>query len=137
MPERYSGKACKGLLHCSFIQTFVNYGTKMFYNIDTCGQFHDHFTCVSYSSSKISCPVHCMQCFQNALAYFAIAISREPLLKRKAQYSRPIVLTSLDSLIFILKILFTFITKQATLTRSYVLNLPLKFTSVPCHKLHT
>jgi hypothetical protein len=37
--------------------------------IKICGQFHEHFTSVTYSSSKISCAVHCMQRFQNALAY--------------------------------------------------------------------
>jgi hypothetical protein len=35
-----------------------------------------------------------------------------------------LVLTSLDQLIFILKILFNFVTEQATLTRSTVLSLP-------------
>jgi hypothetical protein len=36
-----------------------------------------------------------------------------------------LVLTSLDQSLFILKILFTFITKQATIMRSTVLSLPL------------
>ncbi len=44
----------------------------------------------------------------------AISIVREVLLKGKAQYSWP-PSTNLDQLLFILKILFTFFTKQATL----------------------
>jgi len=103
----------------------------MFYNIDTCGQFHNHFMHVSYSPSKISCAVHCMhafmQCFQNALAFLAKVVNREPLPKKKAQCSRPPYTNRSDQLLFILKILFTFVTKQATLMRrSSVLNLPLK-----------
>jgi hypothetical protein len=44
------------------------------------GQFNNHFTSVIYSPGKIICTViHCihapMQCFQNALAYFATGVS--------------------------------------------------------------
>jgi hypothetical protein len=51
------------------------------------GQFHKHFTLVTYSLSKIRCTIHCkhfpIQCFQNELAYFAIAVSygRKMLMK--------------------------------------------------------
>ncbi len=52
---------------------------KELYNIDTCGQFHKHFTLVTHSYFKISCIKNCMhapmQCFQNALAYFPTTIS--------------------------------------------------------------
>ncbi len=46
--------------------------------------------------------------------------AREVFLKgKKAQYSlHPSTITSLKQLLFILKILFTFFTKQATLRRS-------------------
>jgi hypothetical protein len=41
--------------------------------------FHKHFTVVTYSHSKISWTINCihapMQCFQNALAYLATAVS--------------------------------------------------------------
>jgi hypothetical protein len=53
--------------------------TKIFYNIDTCGQFHAHFTHVTYHPNIISCIVNCkhapMQCFQNTVAYLATAVS--------------------------------------------------------------
>jgi hypothetical protein len=40
------------------------------------GQFHKYVTWVTYSPAKISCTViHCMHCFQNALAYFVLAVS--------------------------------------------------------------
>jgi hypothetical protein len=53
-------------------------------------------------------------------------IDRVVLLKGKASVIDLLVLTTLYQLIFILKILFTFFTKQATLMRrSTVLSLPL------------
>ncbi len=60
---------------------------KACYSFDTCGQFHKHFTLVTYSLSKIKCTIHCVhfpiKCFQNALTYFAIAVSygRKMLMK--------------------------------------------------------
>jgi hypothetical protein len=52
---------------------------------------------------------------------------REHLLKRWLSTVNLLVLTSLDQLIFKLKILFTFVTKQVTLMRrSTVLSLPLQ-----------
>jgi hypothetical protein len=52
----------------------------MLMKINTSGQFHKHFTHVTFCLSKISCTIiHCMhalvQCFQNALTYFATAVS--------------------------------------------------------------
>jgi hypothetical protein len=63
------------------------------------------------------------------LANLAAAVSygRESLLKGRLSAVELLVLTSLDQLLFILKILFTFFTKQATLMRrSTVLSLPLQ-----------
>jgi hypothetical protein len=47
------------------------------------------------------------------------------------------VLTSLDMLIFILKILFTSVTKQATLMRSTALNIPLQLVFPDLVQLHS
>jgi hypothetical protein len=53
----------------------------MFYDISASGGFHKEFTFVTYSPSKISSIIiHCTQAgvqffFQNALAYFATAVS--------------------------------------------------------------
>jgi hypothetical protein len=56
--------------------------------------------------------------------YFYICFSKEVLLKGKLSTVDLLVLTRLDSLIFILEILLTFSTKQVTLTRrSFVLSL--------------
>jgi hypothetical protein len=53
-----------------------------------------------------------------------MCLPAEPLLKGKDQYSRPLLLTSLELLVFILKILFTIFTKPASLIRrSIVLSL--------------
>jgi hypothetical protein len=58
---------------------------------------------------------------------------REVLLKgKKAQYVDLLVLTSLNQLLFILKILLTFVTKQPTLMRrSTVLSLPSQYSQWP------
>jgi hypothetical protein len=45
-----------------------------------CGRFHTHFARVTYVPSTIICNVRAlhactMQCFENALAYFARAVS--------------------------------------------------------------
>jgi hypothetical protein len=54
-----------------------------------------------------------------------ITKGREALLKGKAQCGDLLVLTSLDPLLFKSEILFTYVTKQATLTKtSSVLSLP-------------
>ncbi len=63
----------------NLLQALVNYGWKKFYKkIDTCGQFHKHFTLVTY---KLCCAIHRMhvpmQCFLNVLAYFATVVSYE------------------------------------------------------------
>jgi len=50
----------------------------------------------------------------------------EAYLKGKAQYGWPPFITSLDQALFILNMLFTYVTKQATLMwRSTVLSFPL------------
>jgi hypothetical protein len=53
---------------------------------------------------------------------------RIPFLRRKALQSVVLlVLTTLDQLLFVLKMLFTFVTKQATsIRRSTVLSLPIQ-----------
>jgi hypothetical protein len=54
-------------------------------------------------------------------------VTREPLLKGKLSTIDLLVLTSFNELVFILRILFTLFTKQATLMRrSTILNLPLQ-----------
>jgi hypothetical protein len=44
--------------------------------IDTFGRFDKHFSRITCDTCKISCAVIApMQCFQNALAYFAVAVT--------------------------------------------------------------
>ncbi len=42
--------------------------------MDTCGQFHEHFTRIIQPKQNKACVIT-MQCFQNALAYLAAAVS--------------------------------------------------------------
>ncbi len=60
---------------------------------------------------------NCFIKFFYRVATTPIGQTRETLLKGKARYSWPPVLTCLDQLLFKMKIIFTFLTKQATLTR--------------------
>ncbi len=64
---------------------------------------------------------------------FLVCIGREVLLKKKLSTVDLLVLPILDLLLYILKLLITFFTKQATLVRrSNVLNLPLHLVFPVC-----
>jgi hypothetical protein len=64
--------------HLAYFATKLTIKKNIVFNINTCCQFHKHFMAV-YDPNKVSCTVHCMhaamQCFLNALAYFATAVS--------------------------------------------------------------
>jgi hypothetical protein len=63
----------------AYLATAVSYKCKKVFKTVTCSQFHKHLTLVTNGPSKISSTVHCMYapmlCFQNALAYFDMAVS--------------------------------------------------------------
>jgi hypothetical protein len=66
--------------HSSLRSQRMTFTAKKFYHFETYGQFHTHFTHITYGLGKISYTVlHCLhaptQCFQNALAYFGTNIS--------------------------------------------------------------
>jgi hypothetical protein len=81
--------------HSSLFHLIVSDEKEKFHDIVTCGQFHKHFTLVTYGPCKISWTIiRClhvpMQYFQNGPAYFATTVSYTHKMFKKIMTLSPV-----------------------------------------------